>query len=175
MTSPYPTEVDTVLRRVMGSTGREPLLLFRLFATHPTLWERLRWLSEFQLGRDSALDLRTRELLIDRACARCNCEYEWGVHASIFGEKAKLTTDELDATAALGAPGDLPLEIAVVDQLHDTGTIDDTLWHKLSERWSPTQLLEMLVLVGCYHMVSFVANTSRLPLEEWARRFPSQR
>ena len=35
-----------------------------------------------------------------------------------------------------------------------------------------TQLLELLITVGWYHTISFVANAARVPLEPWAARFP---
>jgi hypothetical protein len=50
---PYPSETASLLGRLMRGTGREPLLLFRLFATHPKLWGQVLQISQFQLGRDS--------------------------------------------------------------------------------------------------------------------------
>ena len=142
-------------------------------ATHPKLWERLHPLGGFQLGPKSALDLRTRELLIHRTCARCGCEYEWGVHAALLAPSAGLSPEEVAATATAAKPGGgAPLEFLLADELHDTGTVSDTLWHRLVERWSPAQILEMLVLVGWYHMIGYVATAAALPLESWGERFP---
>jgi hypothetical protein len=50
---PYTSETASLLGRLMRGTGREPLLLFRLFATHPKLWGQVLQISQFQLGRDS--------------------------------------------------------------------------------------------------------------------------
>jgi 4-carboxymuconolactone decarboxylase len=171
---PYPPDVEHLFERMKRGTGREPLLLLRLFANHANLWGRILPISEFQLGPNSGLDLRTRELLINRTCARCRCEYEWGVHATVFAGKAELTPGALAATVNLASSDDTPLEISMVDELHDAGTISDALWQKLASRWSPAQILEMLVLIGWYHMISFVANAAGLPSEPWAERFPSQ-
>jgi hypothetical protein len=35
------------------------------------------------------------------------------------------------------------------------------------------QILELVMLVGFYHMVSFIVNAARLPLEPYGARFPS--
>ncbi len=174
LTPPYEPGTAELLHRWMRGTEREPLALFRVLATHPLLPERMQALSGFQLGRESSLGLRTRELLIDRTCARCGCEYEWGVHAAIFATAAGLSLEDLAASAAAPAAlaEDAPPEFSLVDELHDTGTVSDSLWPKLTERWSPTQILEMLVLVGWYHAISYVANAAMLPLESWAERFP---
>jgi len=33
----------------------------------------------YLLGRKASLSLRDREVVINRVCARCKAEYEWGV------------------------------------------------------------------------------------------------
>lgn len=172
---PYDEESGAILKRWMPDGSKDPLLLFRLLATHPRLMERLRPLGAFQLGKESGLDIRTRELLIDRTCARCGCEYEWGVHAAAFGARAGLTPEEIAGTvgdkAVFSREGDRLL-MRLVDELHDTGTVSDSLFVLLAANWSESQILEMLVLIGWYHMVSFVANGAALPPERWATRFP---
>jgi alkylhydroperoxidase family enzyme len=124
------------------------------------------------------ISLREREIAINRTCARCGGEYEWGVHIALFAAKAGLGPSEIAATAGEGAsaacwgPRDR-LIIRLADQLHDTSTIDDILWADLSAAFSDEQILELVMLAGFYHMVSFVANAARLPLEPYAERFPS--
>ncbi len=63
--------------------------------------------------------------------------------------------------------------VRFVDELHDSGRVPDELWSSLTERWSAEQLLELLVLVGWYHVIAFVANGARVELEEWAATFPT--
>jgi len=43
----------------------------------------------------------------------------------------------------------------------------------LAGRWSVPQLLELLVLAGWYHVISYVANGAQVELETWAERFPT--
>ena len=38
-----------------------------------------------------SLAIRDREIAIDRVCARCACEYEWGIDARVFGRAAGST------------------------------------------------------------------------------------
>ena len=48
----------------------------------------------------------------------------------------------------------------------------DPLWQALAARWSEAELLEMLAVVGLYHLVSFTANSLRLRAEPYAAPFP---
>src|SRR5215475_5541986 len=81
------------------------------------------------------LTLREREIAIDRTCARCGAEYEWGVHIAFFAERAGFTACDVAATLATGiADCWTPRErliVGMVDQLHDTADIDDELWAAL--------------------------------------------
>lgn len=50
--------------------------------------------------------------------------------------------------------------------------MSDELWADLRGRFSEEAILELLMLAGFYTMVSYVTNGLRLPLEDFARRFP---
>lgn len=108
--------------------------------------------------------------------ARCSCEYEWGVHVAVYARRANLTADQLRSIRHGGpkdpcwSPRDR-LVLAAVDALHDTGTIGDKLWARLDEAFSHAQLLDLLLLAGWYHAVSYAANAARVEREEWAPRF----
>jgi 4-carboxymuconolactone decarboxylase len=84
LAAPYEPETARTLERLMGSTGIEPLKLFRTLAHNQELLDRFRSVGAYLLnfGTVDAID---RELVIQRVCARCGCEYEWGVHAAIYG------------------------------------------------------------------------------------------
>jgi len=62
--------------------------------------------------------------------------------------------------------------ISFVDSLHDAGTVSDELWQRLLDFWTEDQALELAVLTGYYHAISFAANTAGLLPETWALRFP---
>jgi hypothetical protein len=63
------------------------------------------------------------------------------------------------------------LLIRAVDALHDTADISDDLWRGLSAAFSAESLLDLLLLCGWYHAISFVAKAARVPLESGAPRF----
>ncbi|SFN96605.1 Alkylhydroperoxidase family enzyme, contains CxxC motif [Variovorax sp. PDC80] len=174
--APYPEGIAELLTRMTPPQAPEVLGLFRVMAVNPRLAERTLELGRHFLGRKASISLRERELVILRVCARCGAEYEWGVHWSGFADAAGLGEAERRATAArdadLGAlqPRDALL-LRMVDQLHDTGDIDDALWRALGEHWSHAQLLELMMLAGWYHAVSYVCNAARVPLERWGARW----
>jgi alkylhydroperoxidase family enzyme len=176
---PYEPAVESALAAMMPRNSPvEPLKLFRTLARHQPLAAAMHALGRFILGRELALGLRERELLIDRVCARCGCEYEWAVHALSFGARAELSSAQLAATVTAGPDAPVwtardALLIRLVDELHDGAVVSDELWEALAAHWTTPQLLEMLVIVGWYHAIAFVANGARVPLEEWAPRFPT--
>jgi len=177
-TPPHPPETAAHLAALMpkGWTG-PALALFRLWARHLPMAEALRGVGRYVLAHGT-LDARDRELLILRTTARCGAEYEWGVHAVFFPPRVGLDAATVAATCT-GAAGDRAftkrdaLLVALADALHDTSTVPDALWSALAAHWDETQLLEMLLVCGFYHLVSFTANATRLPNEPFAARFPT--
>jgi len=173
LTPPYPEPVQAALDRVMPP-GVAPLTLFRTLAVNQRVF--LRVMAGGLLDRGT-LTLREREIVIDRTCARCGSEYEWGVHVAFFAERVGLGPDQIAATAARGPAEAFPprerLLLALVDALHDQARVDEALWTSLRAEWSAEQLIELVALVGFYHLISFVTNTFRIPLEPYAARFPS--
>jgi len=177
---PYAEDVGATLEAMM-SPGVPPLLLFRTLARNPRILGKIRASNLLDRG---SLERRDRELVILRATARCGCEYEWGVHVSFFSERVGLTEAEVRATAR--PPGDVgdagdphpwsPRDAALlrlVDELHDTARVSDALWDALRPHFGDEQLVELLVLAGYYHTISFVLNGLGVEREEWAARFPS--
>jgi len=65
------------------------------------------------------------------------------------------------------------LLLRLVDELHDTSEVSDPLWLELRTEWTDEQLIELVALVGQYHLISFVTNAFRIPRESYAARFPA--
>ena len=170
---PYEADMEATLDRLMPP-GVEPLVLFRTLARSPRVFRR--FMAGGLLDKGS-ITLREREIAIDRACARCGGEYEWGVHVALFAEKAGFGPEEIAASVAPGeADCWTPREkliIRLVDRLHETSTVDDDLWLQLQGEFEDEQLIELVVLTGLYHMVSFTVNALRLEPEAYAARFPA--
>ncbi len=154
--------------------GVPPLILFTTLARNPRVFQR--FMAGGLLDKGS-ITLREREIVVNRTTARCRSEYEWGVHIAFFAEASALTAAQIHATVHDDATDPAwttreALLICLVDALHDTADIDDLLWAKLRAEYRDDQLIELVVLTGFYHMVSFITNGLRLPLESGAARFP---
>jgi alkylhydroperoxidase family enzyme len=169
--APYETSIDQAFARIMPA-GMEPLVLFRTMARNPRVLHRMFAANLLDKG---SVSLREREILILRTCARCGCEYEWGVHVTLFAGAAGLDQPQIDATSE-GAVSPVWTEheatlIRLADELHDDAGVSDTTWRALAAQSSEEQILEMIALCGCYHMISFMANATRLAPEGFAARF----
>jgi alkylhydroperoxidase family enzyme len=170
---PYEAEIQGHFDRIMR--GAPPLMLFRVMASNARAWEKFRSSSLLDRG---PLTLREREVVIDRTCALNGCEYEWGVHVTIFAQAAGLGEAEIRATVYEGAdaPCWSPAEralISAVDALHARATLSDEEFSALSAHYDDAKIFEIILLCGFYRTVSYLANGFKLPLEEKARRFPA--
>jgi alkylhydroperoxidase family enzyme len=169
---PYAAEVQRAFDTVMR--GAPPLLLFRTVAQNPRVLQRL--MAGGLLDRGS-VSLRLRELVILRTCARCGAEYEWGVHVAGFGEKAQWAPEHLYATVHGDANSECwraeeRLAVRLCDQPHDSSHVDDALWADLAAHFSQDQIIELIMLAGSYHSVSYMVNACKIELEALAPRFP---
>jgi 4-carboxymuconolactone decarboxylase len=176
---PYEPGAGEMLRRWMPpGAPMEPLALFRTLAVHGELMSRMRPLGSGILNH-GLVPPRDREIVLLRTCARAGAEYEWGVHATAFGERVGLTAEQIAATAGgaeaaadpCWAPEDALL-VRLADELHDTATVSDALWTRLEPHYTEQQLLELIVTAGWYRTLAYVINAARVPREEWAARFP---
>jgi alkylhydroperoxidase family enzyme len=175
---PYEPDAEQLLQQMMPA-GVGPIALFRMFAKNLAMTQAMHPWGAYELGRHFTLSLRDREIVIDRTCARTGCEYEWGVHVSCFAARAGLD-DKQVVSLTHGQPADdcWPesrdrLLIAAADALHDTGDVPDELWAELSATFDEPQLLDLLLLTGWYHAISYVARATRLPPEPNAPTFAS--
>jgi alkylhydroperoxidase family enzyme len=169
---PYPPEIAAEFDKIMR--GAPPLLLFRTVARNPRVLQRM--LAGGLLDRGS-ISLRLRELMILRTCALCGAEYEWGVHVATFGAKAQWTPEQVRATVQGGSQDACwaPEERAVLrisDELHASSGVSDATWQDAASHFAPEQLIELVMLAGLYHAVSFLVNALGVPHEEGVPRFP---
>jgi alkylhydroperoxidase family enzyme len=170
---PYPSDMQADFDKLMR--GAPPLLLFRTMARNPRVLRR--FMDGALLDRGS-IPLRSRELMILRTCARCGAEYEWGVHVAVFGAKAQWTPEQLRASVHGGADDECwsaedRLVIRLADQLHETSRVEDSLWSELAAHFAPEQLVELIMLAGLYHAVSYMINAAGVQHEAFAPRYPA--
>jgi alkylhydroperoxidase family enzyme len=173
---PYRDDVDEELRSMMPP-GVPPIALFRTLVRNRSMAQAIRPWGAYELGRQLTISLRQREIVIDRMCAQCGCEYEWCVHIAFFAARAGLDDVQITSLTHGGAsdscwiePGDRLL-IEAVDQLHETSDLTDGLWAALADVFEERQLLDLVLLAGWYHAISFVARATRVANEPAAPRF----
>lgn len=136
-----------------------PVNLMSTLAHHDTLARQwMRFALELMRG---VLPERDRELLILRTGWRCRSPYEWGQHVIIAADVG-LSTDEIERVA-LGPedPGWDEHERALLraaDELHQESTISAPTWQALAARYDERQLIELVMIVGQYHLVAYAAN-----------------
>jgi hypothetical protein len=161
----------------MMPPGTPPIGLFRTFAKNLPMTRAMHGWGSYELSKELSLSLREREIVIDRTCARCGCKYEWGVHVAYFAAKARLGREQLSSLSR-GGPDDAcwtalreRLLVRAVDALHDTSDVPAPLWAELAAEFSEAELLDLLMLCGWYHAISFAARAARVELESWAPAF----
>jgi 4-carboxymuconolactone decarboxylase len=168
--APLPaSQWDERLSRLLSASpggDEEPMHIFTTLAHQPELFRR--WLAFGGALLAGRLPGRLRELVILRTAYRFHGRYEWAHHIDL-GATQGITPEE---TAALG--GDLsavawdPFEravLAAVDETADVGAVTDATWALVSERLDDGELVELLMLVAHYLMLSTVLRSLRVPLE----------
>lgn len=162
-----------------GSGAREPdqvLNILRTLAYHPRLMKPFLGFAT-AIAQQGALSRRESELLALRASWNCQSDFEWGHHVD-YARVAGLTDAEIARIAegpqAQGwSETDRDLLLAA-DQLHVRQQIDDALWQRLAGRYAPDQLVELPFVVGQYTMLSMVANSTGVALEEGHSPLPAK-
>ena len=173
---PFRPEIQNIFEQYPQGKDGYIIQLFRVFANSARFLRQKGVIN--LLDKESPLSLREREIVILRVTAKKDCEYEWGVHVSVFSEAAGLSSQQVSATR-LKAPNDdcwdsrESLLLACIDDICIHAKIQDESYERFQETWNLEQQLEILALCGNYHTVSFVANTARVSREEFGASFPN--
>ena len=130
------------------------------------------------LAVNGVLPPRLRELAILRTGWLCRSEYEWGQHA-VLARRVGISDEEI-ARVKSGpeAEGWTELESAMlraVDELHSDACVTDDTWTVLAAHLDERQLIEVPMLVGQYHIVSFTLNTLGIQHEAGLGGFDNKR
>ena len=156
-------ERDEQARELLAAAtipGSPALNIFATLVRHPGLFRK--WVPFGGKLLNGKLSARHRELLILRTGWRCRCEYEWGQHV-LIAKHAGVTDEEVERIKT-GADADGwdetdALFLRAADELHEDQRISDTTWAALAERYDERQLIEIPMVVGQYHLVSFTLNS----------------
>jgi alkylhydroperoxidase family enzyme len=143
-----------------------PLNLFGMLAHAETAFIPLMRFGGALLGA-AELDARLRELAILRVSQLTpGAEYEWTQHVPVAmavgagqDEIDALAAGELDA-ACLGDDGRLVLRFT--EEVVRDASPSEATWNEASARFSPREILELLLTIGHYMMLGRVMATTRL-------------
>ena len=161
----------------MMPPGIPPILLFRTFARNLPMTKAMGEWGSYELSKRCSLSMREREIVIDRTCARCGCEYEWGVHVAFYADRVGFSNQQITSLTHGSASDACWTEerdrilIDAVDELFESAQISDQLWQRLKDILSDQQILDVLLMTGWYHAICFAANGTHLALEPGVPRF----
>jgi alkylhydroperoxidase family enzyme len=159
-----------LLERLSRLRGDDTSLLnvFGTIARHPTLLREWLGFATYALT-GSTLGPRVRELVILRT-GWCNrSPYEWGQHVVVA--RAVGVDDDAIARVAGGPDADgwtaaEAVAIRAADELHERSTVTDATWTELAAHYTDEQVLDLVFLVGQYHLVSFALNACRVQRDD---------
>ena len=116
--------------------------------------------------RNATIPTRERELLILRTAWLSRGDYIWGRH-NVIGQDAGLTKEEISrVTAGPDAAGWSDFDAALLrasDDLHARRFVSDATWNTLAQRYSESQLREVVMIVGNYTQPLHVSQYARRP------------
>ena len=168
----WSTEVRELLDP--AGTGGAVLNLYATLARHPTFF-RPRAVQSAYIRTGATLSDRDREILILRIGWLCGSEYEWSQHVRV-ARRIGMSADEIldvavGATASRWSRFEADL-LRATDELHHQDTVSDATWSALSNRYDTGQLIDMVITVAGYRMVSIALNSLGTQLEPGRPRFP---
>ena len=154
-------EVLELSKRSSVSARKTPLNVVKTMAHHPGVVRQGGKFGGF-LTSGGLLPGREREIVILRMGWRAQAIYEFGQH-TLFAREVGMTDAEIRAVTedVEGGPwsdDELTL-IVMVDELFEDDCVSDNTWERLTKRWNPAELVELVLLAGFYRMVSGFLNT----------------
>jgi alkylhydroperoxidase family enzyme len=170
------SERDEQARALLEPTrieGKE-LNIFTTLVRHPRLFKRWSSFGGYLLYRGE-LPARDRELLILRTAWNTGADYEWGQHA-LIARTVGIGDDEIARVIdGPDAPGWTVSEAALLraaDELNREAVISDVTWDALKGGYGESQLIEICMVIGQYHLVAFTLNSLGVEREPGVTGFP---
>ncbi len=170
------SEANGEQKEALNALGpqRQGYNVYRTMARHPKMMARWFTFASYVLS-ESTLPPRHREMVILRIGWLCRAEYEFAHHARI-GRSVGLSPEEISRiTEGPQASGWDPFEAALlqaVDELRSQAFITGPTWDLLARRYDSNQLMDLVITVGEYNLVSMMLNTLGVQLEEGFAGFP---
>ncbi len=125
---------------------------------------------------EAALDSRLREFVIMRIGWVTGCDYEWTQHwplaQSIFGCKREELLALRDWQAADCFDECDCAVLAATDELLESGNLCDETWKRCEAALGRDASIDLVAAVGTWSMISKLARSLRIPLEEGVASWP---
>jgi len=121
---------------------------------------------------DSSIPHKLNELAILMTARFWNSQYEWYAHHK-YGLAAGLSPALIDAIAAGRQPSGMePDEQAVYEFCHElleTRQVSDPAFAAIKARFGERGIVDLIGVMGYYHIVSMALNVDRYPLPDGAK------
>jgi 4-carboxymuconolactone decarboxylase len=155
------------------TTGAKSTLTMTL-AQHPAMANAFYPFGK-QLLVHSTLPARQRELLTLRISWLYGCEYEWGHHLQ-WARNLGVSDEEIESlkqdTGAFPWPELDRAVLTALDQLRERNRIDDDVWTVLARHFDTRQLMDLVLTIGHYVMLSWAISAWGTELEPgWPASF----
>ena len=153
--------VDRFLTPEKGLKGPFNAWLYR-----PKLGDTAQRLGEM-LRYEGELPPQSRELAVLVVAAEWEAAYEWWAHERI-GKAVGLDEDIIAAVKEDRKPlfenSDQEIVYDFSRELIRTRNVSDSLYHRAIERLGETKVVELVILVGYYTLISMTMNVFKVPL-----------
>jgi 4-carboxymuconolactone decarboxylase len=147
------------------TAGRSNIM--RTLVRHPELFQR--WTALLDGLLNGRLADRDREILVLRTAWNCQSEYEWGQHVSV-GRRIGLSDEEIRNIAtgqeAARWSDTERLLLVAADELHRDSAISDATWTGLARSYDEQEMIEIVIVVGHYHLVAMMLKSVGVPADD---------
>lgn len=157
--------------------GGKLLNLSLTLARHPKMMERWNAFAGYVL-KESTLPRRDREILILRVGRLAWSDYEFGQH-TIVARWIGMPADDIERIIqGADAPGLSSFDAALIraaDELIIDQCLTDVTWQALSAVYNEKQMMDLILTVGQYSLVSMLLNSLGVQREPGVPGFPGQK
>jgi 4-carboxymuconolactone decarboxylase len=144
---------------------------FNVMLRSPDLGDRLQKVGEYVRFKTS-IPPRLTELAILVTARAWTAQYEWYAHYQ-YAVKAGLPPAVADDIAAGKRPTKMEGDEAIVydftRELIDTKQVSDANFNAMKDKFGERGVVDLVGLVGYYHIVSMLLNVDRYPLPDGAK------
>ena len=159
-------EVREMLLKTKSGGFNAVFNIFKTMAHHPKAMKRWMVFANHVMYK-STLTAREREILILRISWLCQTEYEWAHHVRIALREGLDEADIALIRAGTGAwAGNEALLAAAADDLFRDQMISDETWGGLQHHYDTKQMIDIVLTVANYNLISMVLKTLRVSLDD---------